>query len=233
MRQKTMRIAAVIVLAAAALAVLGRWEAAPSAGSTDGLVGADMARVAVAAALVMPMTPVLGFLYGGLVRHKNLLSTIVQCLIIFALVTGVWTLWGYSPAFAPAIGGVVGDLRHVLLRGVGTAPDPEYSTTIPSLPLYFRQLRFAAITPALIIGAFAERIRFRSLLVFLVIWAMVVYAPAAHWVWGDGCGIRGRWTSRAARWCISPRAPRPSSRRWSSAAGPPMVRRTGRAVCRM
>ncbi len=190
MRQRIMRVAAVVVLFAAALAVLGRWEAAPSAGSTEGLVGADMAWVAVAAALVMLMTPALGFFYGGLVRHKNLLSTIVQCLIIFALVTGVWTLWGYSLAFAPSVGGVVGDLRYVLLRGVGTAPDPEYSTTIPSLLVYFFQLKFAAITPALIIGAFAERIRFRSLLVFLVIWATVVYAPAAHWVWGVGGWLR-------------------------------------------
>jgi len=149
-----------------------------------------MAWVSVAAALVMLMTPALGFFYGGLVRQKNLLSTIVQCLIIFALVTGVWTLWGYSLAFAPTIGGVVGDLRYALLRGVGSAPDPEYSSTIPALSLYFFQLKFAAITPALIIGAFAERIRFRSLLVFLVIWATVVYAPAAHWVWGVGGWLR-------------------------------------------
>jgi len=190
MKQRIMRVAVVIVFAGAALAVLGRWEAGPATAGTDGLVGADMAWVSVAAALVMLMTPALGFFYGGLVRQKNLLSTIVQCLIIFALVTGVWTLWGYSLAFAPTIGGVVGDLRYALLRGVGSAPDPEYSSTIPALSLYFFQLKFAAITPALIIGAFAERIRFRSLLVFLVIWATVVYAPAAHWVWGVGGWLR-------------------------------------------
>ena len=190
MRTKAIVVAAVILLLAAALALAARWESAPPAGSTAALNGADMAWVSICAALVMLMTPALGYFYGGLVRQKNLLSTIVQCLIIFAVVTGVWTLWGYSLAFAPSAGGFVGNLKYAFLRGVGMAPDAAYAATIPALLLYFFQLKFAGITPALIIGAFAERIRFSSLLIFLVIWATVVYAPAAHWVWGVGGWLR-------------------------------------------
>lgn len=178
---------------AVAIGLSAAARVAPPAASADapGLDRADMTWVSVCAALVMLMTPALGFFYGGLVRQKNLLSTIVQCLIIFAVVTGVWTLWGYSLAFAPSAGGFVGNFKHVLLRGVGMLPDPAYAATVPALLVYFFQLKFAAITPALIIGAFAERIRFSSLLIFLVIWATVVYAPAAHWVWGVGGWLRG------------------------------------------
>jgi len=181
----------VIVLGLAVLlAVVTRTGGTPLSGDEAGLDKADMAWVSVCAALVMLMTPALGFFYGGLVRQKNLLSTIVQCLIIFAVVTGVWTFWGYSLAFAPSAGGFVGNLKYAFLRGVGMAPDTAYAATIPALLVYFFQLKFAGITPALIIGAFAERIRFSSLLIFLVIWATVVYAPAAHWVWGVGGWLR-------------------------------------------
>jgi len=139
----------------------------------------------------MLMTPALGFFYGGLVRQKNLVSVLVQCFTIFAVACGVWTLWGYSLAFAPSQGGIVGGLRYLLLRGVGAAPDPAYAATIPALSFYFFQMKFAAITPALIVGAIAERARFRSLLIFIIIWATVVYAPVAHWVWGEGGWLRG------------------------------------------
>lgn len=143
-----------------------------------------VAWVLAATALVMLMTPAVGFFYGGLVRKKNLISTIVQTLTIFAVVSLVWALWGYSEAFAPSINGIIGDLSKVGLNGVGAAP--LGSQVIPELEYFAFQLKFAAITPALIIGAFAERIRFKALLIFTVAWATLVYAPVAHWVWGGG-----------------------------------------------
>jgi Amt family ammonium transporter len=146
----------------------------------------DVAWVLAATCLVMLMTPALGFFYGGLVRRKNLVSTIVQCMIIFAVVSLVWALWGYSLAFGPNVGGVIGNLSNVGLNGVGAQPNTFYAATIPALLYFAFQLKFAAITPALIIGAFAERIRFKALLIFIVLWATFIYAPIAHWVWGDG-----------------------------------------------
>ena len=143
-----------------------------------------VAWVLAATALVMLMTPAVGFFYGGLVRRKNLISTIVQTLTIFAVVSLVWALWGYSEAFAPSVNGIVGDLSKVGLNGVGFAP--LGNQVIPELAYFAFQLKFAAITPALIIGAFAERIRFKALLLFTVAWATFVYAPIAHWVWGGG-----------------------------------------------
>jgi Amt family ammonium transporter len=134
----------------------------------------------------MIMTPALGFFYGGLVRRKNLVSTIVQCIIIFAVMSLVWALLGYSLAFAPSVNGIFGDLSYVGLNDVGAAPNLSYAATIPALLFFAFQLKFAAITPALIIGAFAERIRFKSLLIFIILWATLIYAPIAHWVWGIG-----------------------------------------------
>jgi len=151
----------------------------------------DIAWVASAAALVMLMTPALGFFYAGLVRQKNLVSTIVQCLAIFAVVSLVWTLWGYSLAFGPSVNGVVGDLSNFMLRGVGAEANDGYSSTIPEALFFFFQLKFAAITPALIIGAFAERINFKSLLIFIILWATLIYAPIAHWVWNPDGWLRG------------------------------------------
>lgn len=150
----------------------------------------DIAWVLAATCLVMIMTPALGFFYGGLVRRKNLVSTIVQTMTIFAVVSLVWALWGYSLAFAPSVNGVIGDLSKAGLVNVGVAANPIYSTTIPELLYFAFQLKFAAITPALIIGAFAERIRFKALLLFTVLWATFIYAPIAHWVWGDGGWLR-------------------------------------------
>ena len=143
-----------------------------------------VAWVLAATALVMLMTPAVGFFYGGLVRRKNLISTIVQTLTIFAVVSLVWALWGYSEAFAPSVNGVIGDLSKVGLNGVGAVP--LGNQVIPELEYFAFQLKFAAITPALIIGAFAERIRFRALLIFTVAWVTFIYAPIAHWVWGGG-----------------------------------------------
>ncbi len=109
---------------------------------------------------------------------------------IFAIGCAVWTLWGYSLAFAPGYYGLIGGLKYVLLQGVGAAPDPDYCATIPAVSFYFFQMKFAAITPALVIGAFAERVKFSALLAFLIIWATIVYAPVAHWVWGVGGWLR-------------------------------------------
>jgi Amt family ammonium transporter len=150
------------------------------------MAAGDIAWVLTATCLVMIMTPALGFFYGGLVRRKNLVSTIVQCLVIFALVSLVWALWGYSIAFAPSVNGIVGDLSAAGLNNVGAAPNAKYAPLIPELLYFAFQLKFAAITPALIIGAFAERIRFKTLLLFIVLWATLIYAPIAHWVWGVG-----------------------------------------------
>ncbi len=146
----------------------------------------DVAWILAATGLVMLMTPALGFFYGGLVRRKNLVSTIVECLIIFAVVSLVWALWGYSLAFGPNVGGFIGNLDNIGLNGVGAQPNVLYASTIPALLYFAFQLKFAAITPALIIGAFVERVRFKALLIFIVLWATFIYAPIAHWVWGDG-----------------------------------------------
>jgi len=134
----------------------------------------------------MIMTPALGFFYGGLVSRKNLVSTIVQCLAIFSVVSLVWALWGYSLALGPSVSGIIGSLADVGLNNVGYAPNPGYSSTIPELLYFAFQLKFAAITPALIIGAIAGRIRFKPLMVFIVLWTTFIYCPIAHWNWAVG-----------------------------------------------
>ena len=190
MKAKAIYIVSIALVVAAALAAAMHNQTTPLEAAKGVLNSADVAWVSVCAALVMLMTPALGFFYGGLVRQKNLVSTIVQCIIIFAAVTGVWTFWGYSLAFAPSVHGFVGNLQYAFLRGVGSMPDTNYAATIPALLLYFFQLKFAAITPALIIGALAERVKFSGLLAFIVVWATVVYSPVAHWVWGVGGWLR-------------------------------------------
>lgn len=145
----------------------------------------DVAWVLVATALVMLMTPALGFFYGGLVRKKNLVSTIAQCFIIFAVVSIVWALWGYMLVFGPTTYGVIGFNTSLLgMNGVSiNTINPLISSAIPELLYFAFQLKFAAITPALIVGACAERIRFKSLLIFIVLWSTLIYAPIACWVW--------------------------------------------------
>ena len=147
----------------------------------------DVAWVAAASALVMLMTPALGFFYAGLVSRKNVVSILIQCLAIFALISLVWALWGYSIAFGPSVNGFFGDLSLAGLKGVGAEPSENYGSTIPALLFMFFQLKFAAITPALIVGAFAGRINFKSLIIFIVLWTTFIYSPIAHWVWNvDG-----------------------------------------------
>lgn len=144
----------------------------------------DTAWVLMATALVMIMTPALGFFYGGLVRRKNLSSTIIQTLTIFALVSLLWAFYAFSLSFAPSIHGLIGSPTYIFLAGVGQQPIAAYSASIPGLLYFAFELKFAAITPALIIGAFAERIRFKALLVFIVLWTTLIYSPVCNWVWG-------------------------------------------------
>ena len=148
---------------------------------------ASTAWVLVSAALVLLMIPGLAFFYGGLVRKKNVAGTLMQVIVTMGVVGVVWVLWGYSLAFGPSMGGFVGNLEWFALSGVSATEAGPYSDTIPHQAFMIFQGMFAMITPAVVIGGFAERMRFSSFLVFIVIWLTVVYAPLAHWVWGaDG-----------------------------------------------
>ncbi len=147
---------------------------------------ADTAFVLFSAALVMLMTPGLALFYGGLVRSKNVLGTIMQNFFLLGVVGVQWALIGYSLAFGPDIGGIIGSLKYLGLSGVGPEPFEAYSKTIPHAAFMIFQAMFAIITPALITGAWAERLKFSSFLVFVLLWATLVYDPVAHWVWGDG-----------------------------------------------
>ena len=160
------------------------------------MAAADIAWVLTATALVMLMTPALAFFYGGLVRKKNLVSTLVQCIAIFAVVSLVWFFWGYSLVFGDSVGGLIGNLSLAGLSGITiNTVNTTYAPAIPEILQFAFQLKFAAITPALIIGACAERIRFKSLLIFVVIWSTLIYAPVAHWVWNvDG------WLNNLGAW---------------------------------
>jgi len=147
----------------------------------------DTAWMLVSTALVMAMTaPGLAMFYGGLVRRKNVLSTMMQSFIILCLISVQWVLWGYSLAFGPDAGHFVGNLSWFALNGVGLAPNADYAATIPHQLFMVYQMMFAVITPALITGAFAERIKFSTFVVFTLLWATLVYDPVAHWVWGKG-----------------------------------------------
>ena len=147
----------------------------------------DTAWMLTSSALVLLMTaPGLALFYGGLVRQKNALGTIMHSFIIMALISIQWVLWGYSLAFGPDKGGIIGGLEWVGLRGVGGEPFDAYSKTIPHQVFMLFQMMFAIITPALITGAFAERKKFSAFIVFTLLWATFVYDPLAHWVWGDG-----------------------------------------------
>jgi ammonium transporter, Amt family len=151
----------------------------------------DTAWMLTSAALVLMMTaPGLALFYGGMVRRHNVLATIMQSFIIMAIISIQWVLWGYSLSFGPDLGGVIGSLEWVGLRGVGLAPFPDYAATIPHQTFMVYQLMFAVITPALITGAFAERMKFSAFLLFTLLWATCIYDPLAHWVWGVGGWLR-------------------------------------------
>jgi len=147
---------------------------------------ADNAWMLVSAALVLMMTgPGLALFYGGLVRHKNVLAMMMQSFALMALITVLWALVGYSLCFGGS-GPVIGDFKFALLRGVGALPNTDYAPTIPQTTFMVYQLMFAVITPALITGATAERMKFSGTVLFMILWFLLVYAPMAHMVWGKG-----------------------------------------------
>jgi ammonium transporter, Amt family len=151
----------------------------------------DTAWILVSTALVMAMTaPGLAMFYGGLVRRKNVLSTMMQSFFLLCLISVQWVLFGYSLAFGPDKGHVIGSFAWSFLNGVGLAPNPDYAGTIPHQLFMVYQMMFAVITPALITGAFAERIKFSTFAVFSLLWATLVYDPVAHWVWGKDGWLR-------------------------------------------
>jgi Amt family ammonium transporter len=151
----------------------------------------DTAWVLVSTALVLAMTaPGVALFYGGMVRSKNALSTFLQSFIILCLISIQWVLWGYSLTFGPDIGHIIGGLEWFGLNGVGGEPNPDYAPTIPHHAFMLFQMMFAVITPALITGAFAERVKFSSFILFTLLWATFIYDPLAHWVWGVGGWVR-------------------------------------------
>src|SRR6188768_3697400 len=153
------------------------------------LSAGDTAWLLMATAMVMVMLPGLALFYGGLVRRKNVLSTIMHSFFGLALVSVVWVVIGFTLAFGPDVGGLglIGGLDFAMFNGVGMEPSTVYATTVPFVLFAGFQLMFAAITPALITGAFAERKKFASFVLFTVLWSILVYSPIAHWVWAtDG-----------------------------------------------
>jgi ammonium transporter, Amt family len=146
----------------------------------------DTAFLLLSAALVMLMTPGLALFYGGMVRQKNVLGTIMQSFVAIAIISVQWILFGYSLAFGPDVHGIIGNLDWIGLRGVGVAPNLAYAPTVPHIAFMIYQAMFAVITPALISGAFAERMKFSVFFVFTILWSTIVYDPVAHWIWGNG-----------------------------------------------
>ncbi len=152
----------------------------------------DTAWILISTALVLMMTPALAFFYGGMVRRKNILSTLNLSFVLMAVIGVQWVLFGYTLAFGQNLGGLLGGLKYLGLSGVGSIPNADYAATIPHLAYAGYQMMFAIITPALITGCFVERIKFKTFLVFSLIWATIVYDPIAHWVWGVG-GFLRKW----------------------------------------
>ena len=146
----------------------------------------DTVFILFSSALVMLMTPGLALFYGGMARNKNVMGTIMHSFIMLGIMSVTWILWGYSMAFGPDHGGIIGGLDWFGLKGVGMEPSSDYGSTIPHVSFMIFQCMFAVITPALITGAFAERMKFSAFLLFGILWATLVYNPLAHWVWGVG-----------------------------------------------
>lgn len=163
---------------------------APANSNAPKVSPGDTAWILISAALVMLMTPGLALFYGGMVRTKNVLGTIMQSFMIIALISVQWILFGYSLAFGPDVGGLIGDLSWFGLNGVGLMPNADYAGTVPHQAFMIYQGMFAVITPALLMGAIAERMKFKTFFVFTLLWATLVYDPIAHWVWGSGGWIR-------------------------------------------
>src|SRR4030065_2505026 len=146
----------------------------------------DNAWLLTSSALVMLMTPGLAFFYGGMVRRKNTLSTIMMSFMTLGLIGVLWVLYGYSLSFGKDVLGIIGGLNFLGLQNVGQAPSAVYATTVPHLSFMAYQMMFAVITVALITGAIVERMKFSAILLFSILWFTIVYSPIAHWVWGGG-----------------------------------------------
>ena len=174
------------IIAFGALAAVAGPGPAMAGGPAGGIDTGDTAWILFSTALVMLMTPGLAMFYGGMVRRKNVLGTIMHSFLAIALVSIQWILFGYSLSFGPDVKGLIGNLDWAGLANVGLAPNPDYAATVPHLAFMIYQMMFAVITPALISGAFAERMKFSGYLIFTLIWTTVVYDPVAHWVWGAG-----------------------------------------------
>ncbi len=169
-----------VLLLSASIPALGAEEAGAAVDT------GDTAFIIICAALVLLMTPGLAFFYGGMVRRKNVLSIMMQCIAVMALVSIQWVLFGYTLSFGPDVGSLIGGLDFLGLGGIGLDPSPVYATTIPHYVFIAFQLMFAIITAALISGAFAERMNFKAFVLFVLLWTTLVYDPIAHWVWGGG-----------------------------------------------
>jgi Amt family ammonium transporter len=150
----------------------------------------DTAWILISTAMVMLMTPAVGFFYAGMVRKKNALSTMTMSFVLLALISVQWVLIGYTLSFGPSVGGFIGGLKWMGLTMVGQNPNADYAATIPHLAFMLFQMMFAAITVALIVGSVVERMKFSAFLVFSLVWATLVYDPIAHWVWGVGGWLR-------------------------------------------
>lgn len=186
MRMRPSRPLAIAAIAAVMMLLGKAAGAQAAAGKID---TGDTAWMLVSSALVLFMTPGLALFYAGMVRSKNVLSTTMHSFAMMALISITWVIWGYSLAFS-GHGSLIGDLAWFGLKGVGAAPNPDYGPTIPHTTYMIYQAMFAIITPALISGALAERMKFGSYLVFMLLWSTIVYCPIAHWVWGTGGWLR-------------------------------------------
>lgn len=184
MRTRFPLAAAVAFLAA--LLLPGLCLADGGAAAASPLNSGDEAWVLASSALVLIMTPGLALFYGGMVRSKNVITTMLQVFVVIGIVSVQWVLFGYSLAFGPDVHHVVGSLSWIGFKGVGAAPDTDYAGTIPNELYAIFQLMFAIITPALIVGGLAERMKFKAFLLFITLWATFIYDPLAHWVWGAG-----------------------------------------------
>lgn len=186
-RSSSVKLAVRSIGALAGLAVAAPAMAADVARPlTSTIDKGDTAWMLISSALVLLMTPGLAFFYGGLVRRKNILSILAQCMMLMCLVTMAWVALGYSLAFGPDIKGTIGDLSWMGLVGVGNEPSATYASTVPHVVFVMFQAMFAIITPGLIIGSFAERVRFGPFCIFSLLWSILVYCPVAHWLWADG-----------------------------------------------
>lgn len=186
------KYASLLLFSGFLIGLLSKNFAGASAGDfdTSSINSGDTAWMLISTALVMLMTPAVGFFYAGMVRSKNVVSVLKHSMVILALISLQWVLFGYSLVFGTDINGFIGSLNFFGLKDVGFAPNPDYASTIPHLVFMIFQATFAIVTPALIIGSFVERIRFKTLVVFTLLWATFVYDPIAHWVWGVGGWLR-------------------------------------------